>query len=75
MHLADVLDEDLGAVGITARPDVVDEDVGAFGEIARPPAQDRAAVPRRPGAFGDLVPEAAQGIGLLTRQLEIVVDD
>src|SRR5512141_1798346 len=75
MDVADVLDQLAGAFGIAARPDVVDEHVGALGEVARAAGQDGTDVVGRPAAFGDLVPEATEGIGLLAAKVEVVMDD
>ena len=51
------------------------EAYGAFGEVARPPGEDRAAISRRPATLDDVVTEAPEGIGLLTGQVEIVMND
>src|SRR5512141_280188 len=75
MDVADVLDQLAGALCVAARPDVVDEHVGALGEVARAPGQDGTDVVGWSAAFGDLVPEATEGVGLLAAKVEVVMDD
>jgi hypothetical protein len=74
MDVADVLDEYARPFGIATRPDIVDENVGTLGQITWPTGKNWADVARRPTAFDDLIAISTQGIGLLTGQVEIVVN-